>query len=293
MASSYNNWPASPDPNAIGINRNFSVCGSKPFASGGFAGGIKSGDVEKLFTYLIEQLHTRVEPMMKEGGNIGFGGWGYSYRANVNNPSTLSCHASGTAIDYNATKHPNGTSTGPNGGGGWSGSQYNTIQTILRECSGAIRWLSGNDPMHFEIYGSASQVSNAVKKLGIPPKPLPPKDWFDTVTKDEMMQLLAPMNAAIQECQVRLRGADTGPGQRHEHFDMLQGIDSDTHDTQRRVRGMDTNAGQKHEHYDMLQGIDDALRAVKGYGDDPAQYPYAAAFKSLTDRVYELTIKED
>lgn len=173
MASSYNNWPASPDPNAIGINKNFTVCGSKPFGSGGYVGGIKSGDVEKLFKYLINALHTRVEPMMKEGSNVGYGCWGYSYRANVNNPSTLSCHASGTAIDYNAPKHPNGTRTGPNGGGGWSGSQYNTIQQILRECSGAIRWLSGNDPMHFEVYGSTTQVANAVKKLGIIPSPGP------------------------------------------------------------------------------------------------------------------------
>ena len=31
-----------------------------------------------------------------------------------------------------------------------------------------------------------------------------------------------------------------------------------------------------------------ALRDVPGYGDDPASYPFQAAFKSLTDRVYEL-----
>ena len=42
-------------------------------------------------------------------GLIGYGCWGYEFRANVNNPSQLSCHASGTAIDYNANRHPNGT----------------------------------------------------------------------------------------------------------------------------------------------------------------------------------------
>lgn len=168
MASSYNGWPASPDPNAIGINKNFQVLGAK------FPGGMKSGDVSALFNYLIYNLHHRVEPMMSGGGlSIGYGCWGYSYRANVNNPSTLSCHASGTAIDYNAPKHPNGTRTTASGGGGWTGAQYNTIQTILRECSGAIRWLSGNDPMHFEIYGSTTQVANAVKKLGTTPRPDP------------------------------------------------------------------------------------------------------------------------
>lgn len=183
MPSSYNGWPASPDPNAIGIDTKFSVCGTKPFASGGYPGGIKSGDVSKLFKYLIEALHTRVEPMMSEGSNLGYGCWGYSYRANVNNPSTLSCHASGTAIDYNAPKHPNGTSTGPSGGGGWSGSQYNQIQAILKnECSGAIRWLTSNDPMHFEIYGSTQSVANAAAKLsgGSGPTPTP-----EPVVKDD------------------------------------------------------------------------------------------------------------
>lgn len=173
MASSYNGWPASSDPNAIGIDKNFSVCGTKPFGNGGYAGGMKSGDVSTVFKYLITRLHNEVEPMMTEGGPVGYGCWGYSYRANVNNPSQLSCHASGTAIDYNAPKHPNGTSTGPNGGGGWSGSQYNKIKSILGEI-GVISWLTSNDPMHFEIKGNASQVAEAARRLGgSTPEPTP------------------------------------------------------------------------------------------------------------------------
>lgn len=177
--NSYNGWPANSDPNAIGIDTQFGKrVGAPPFGSGGYAGGMKSGDVSTLFVYLINRLHNEVEPMMNQSGGNGYGCWGYSYRANVNNPSQLSCHASGTAIDYNAPKHPNGTSTGPSGGGGWSGSQYNKIQEILKACSGAIRWLTSNDPMHFEIYGSASAVANAAAKVSgsTPPSPGPGPD---------------------------------------------------------------------------------------------------------------------
>jgi hypothetical protein len=42
---------------------------------------------------------------------------------------------------------------------------------------------------------------------------------------------------------------------------MLQGIDSNTVDTQYRVRGADTGPGQRHEHFDMLQGIDGAVNS--------------------------------
>ena len=175
--NSYNGWPANSDPNAIGIDKQWGAkVGAPPFGSGGYAGGMKSGDVSTLFVYLVNRLHAEVEPMMSQGGSLGYGCWGYSYRDNVNNPGSLSCHASGTAIDYNAPKHPNGTSTGPNGGGGWTGSQYNAIKAILNgPLQGAIKWLTSNDPMHFEIGANASKVASVAKSLGgyVPPDPGP------------------------------------------------------------------------------------------------------------------------
>jgi len=80
-------------------------------------------------------------------------------------------------------------------------------------------------------------------------------DFLDMVTEDQWNALTAD----VVEIKQRLRGADTWAGQRHEHFDMLQGIDADAHDVQYRVRGADTGPGQRHEHFDMLQGIDGAL----------------------------------
>lgn len=202
MASgnSYNGWPANSDPNAIGIDTQWGKkVGAPAFGSGGYPGGVKSGDVSTLFVYLVNSLQP-IEPMMKgSNGENGYGCWGYSYRANVNNPSSLSCHASGTAIDYNAPKHPNGTSTGPNGGGGWTGSQYNAIKSILNgPLQGAISWLTGNDPMHFEIQGSASKIASVAASLGGTTPPVPGPDPTPTPTPveddDDVMQLLRIKN---------------------------------------------------------------------------------------------------
>jgi hypothetical protein len=82
-----------------------------------------------------------------------------------------------------------------------------------------------------------------------------PVDWWDELSDDEKAQLLAD----VAEIKMRLRGADTGPGERHESFDMLQGIDADTLDTYQRVRGQDPNVDTLQrlsmDHADIRQDI--------------------------------------
>ena len=209
--NSYNGWPASDNPSSIGIDKSFGSKVGATAPTGGYAGGMKGGDVSTVFTYLINRLHNEVEPMMPENGKLGYGCWGYSYRANVNNPSTLSCHASGTAIDYNAPKHPNGTSTGPSGGGGWSGNQYNQIKGILATI-GVINWLTSNDPMHFEIKGNASQVAEAAKRLGSGggTTPIPPAEEDDLPYSPEQLTQYAASGFARGAKQEVLKVGD-GP----------------------------------------------------------------------------------
>ena len=48
MANSYNGWVASASPGAIGVAA-FNPLGIRTFANGGFAGGVKSGAVNKVF----------------------------------------------------------------------------------------------------------------------------------------------------------------------------------------------------------------------------------------------------
>jgi hypothetical protein len=172
VATSYNGWPASPSQSEIGVIK-FGDAQGFPFP-----GGVKSGDVFAVLGYVATQLHERVEPC------VGGWCWGYSYKQNVNNPSQLSCHASGTAIDWNAPSHPNGS------GGTFSESQRGTIYSILDEVQGGVSWLEGYDEMHFEICVSASTLSRIAASLpagggGDQPEPKPEPEEED----DDMYHL--------------------------------------------------------------------------------------------------------
>lgn len=159
MATSYNGWPASRDPLAINIVP-FEVAGRS------FPGGVRSGAVHTVLTYVAAQFQTRVESLYL--GDVDKDDWGYSYRANVNNPSELSCHASGTAIDMNSTHHPNGQRNT------FTYAQVQTILKIEKECSGLVRWgghFTTRDEMHWEIHGTSTQISALAKRLKNP-------SWF-------------------------------------------------------------------------------------------------------------------
>lgn len=157
MTTSYNGWQASRDPSDINI---------KPFGVAGrdFPGGVRGGNVAAVLRYVAANIHTRVESLYTGNDRDD---WGYSYRANVNNPSELSCHASGTAIDVNAESHPNGVR---------NTFTYAQVQTILKieAEAGVVRWgghFTTRDEMHWEIRGSSTQVAAAAKHLLNPP-------WF-------------------------------------------------------------------------------------------------------------------
>lgn len=148
MATSYNGWPAT--QSGAGIDTSFSAAGVK------FPGGVLAGDVATIFRWLADRLNT-IEPVVPGWC------WGWEYRPNVNNPSTLSCHSSGTAIDWNAPNHPNGAR------GTWSASQVAAIRGWLGELGGVVAWgadFSGTkDEMHFEIEATAAQVATVAARL--------------------------------------------------------------------------------------------------------------------------------
>ena len=128
MATSYNGCPATPNPtNAV---RDWGV----QWSDGNliFPQGLgQNQDMRDCFQYLMEQWILRVEKPVTGKYNID-GNWGGNYRANVNNPSQLSCHASWSALDYMATRHPNGSRNT------YTSSQYKVIAEILEELEGVI-----------------------------------------------------------------------------------------------------------------------------------------------------------
>ncbi len=181
MVKSYNGWEASKDPHAIGINPNWAPLGHK------FPGGCKAGDVETIFTYFVTQLDARVEPIDRDAVKDE---WGYSYKKSANSSALISCHASGTAFDYNATRHPNGHR------GTFTASQVAEIRKIQREVSDVVRWLGDAarvpDEMHFEILGGPAEVAEAAARLRQPQE--------DDLT-DEQWAYVQAMNGKLDQIQ--------------------------------------------------------------------------------------------
>lgn len=149
---SYNGWLASKNPADFGGLDNRTIGGTKYK----LAPGVRAGDVATVLFYVAEQLNARVEPISEYAAGDD---WGYSYRPNTNNPSQLSCHASGTAFDWNATQHPNGKS------GTWTPSEKAEILKILAEVNNVVTVLWGYDEMHFEICKDAAAVKAAAAKV--------------------------------------------------------------------------------------------------------------------------------
>lgn len=171
--TSYNGWPCSDSKEAINV-QDFGDQYGLPFP-----GGVRGGDVATVLGYVASQIHFRVEECI-----AGYD-WGYSYRENVNSPGSMSCHASATAIDYNAPLHGNGAY------GTWTDSQKGEIYAILNEVQGAVQWgedYTGTiDGMHFEIIVGADTLAAVAATLGGNTPPPPQNgDWFEMASMDDL-----------------------------------------------------------------------------------------------------------
>jgi len=149
--TSQNGWPVSKDAEALGIvnkqvpgtNRKLRVAES----------------VAPLLISFAKDFHNQVEPI-DEGQHDD---WGYAYREVRGSTLILSNHASGTAIDLNATKHPLGAENT------FNAEQSATIRRLCRKYG--LRWGGDyrlrKDEMHFEIALNQTQVINLIKTLGL------------------------------------------------------------------------------------------------------------------------------
>lgn len=150
MATSQNGWPASADRAAIDV---------EPFEVDGveFPGGVRAGAVATVLGYVAREFDARVEEL-REGWC-----WGHAYRDVTASSSGLSNHASGTAIDINAPRHPIGLR------GTFTPAQRTEIHQIITETGHVVRWggdYTGRvDEMHFEIDAGRSAVERAAARL--------------------------------------------------------------------------------------------------------------------------------
>lgn len=134
--TSYNGWPVGAPATAIDV-QSYYVTGTS------IAIPVDAGDVAWVLMYVAARFNAEVETLRP--GQV----WGYDYRVDVNNTNWWSCHASGTAVDFNAVLHPNGAS------GTFTPGQVTAIRRILTDCGNVVYWggdFSGvPDEMHFEI----------------------------------------------------------------------------------------------------------------------------------------------
>lgn len=151
MATSQNGFLASADRNAIGV-KTFQVPGRADVLI-----PIRA-DVAPLFLEMARWWDTNVESLMVPGC------WGYAYRTIRGQTTGLSNHASGTAIDLNAPRHPLGAI-------GTLGVHKDAVIEKARSLglrSGA-EYLQRKDEMHVELNVSLDQALDLVRRLQNPP----------------------------------------------------------------------------------------------------------------------------
>lgn len=148
---SQNGWPASKVRAEIGIE-SFPVPGTKIKLACAKA-------VAPLLVGFAAEFHELIEPI-DEGG---LDDWGYAFRDVRGVPGKLSNHASGTAIDLNATRHTLGKA------GTFPAEKVPMLKALAKKYSltwgGSDNWRR-KDEMHFEVAVPPSKIDAAIAKIG-------------------------------------------------------------------------------------------------------------------------------
>lgn len=115
---------------------------------------VRNGPAGDLLLWVAAQFDKLVEDI--EQGVLD--DWGYAERTIRGDSTTLSNHASGTAIDLNATAHPLGTAPTAN----YSKDEIANIRAIVALTEGCVRWggdyTGRKDGMHFEINDGVTEA---------------------------------------------------------------------------------------------------------------------------------------
>jgi hypothetical protein len=166
MPVSTNGWPASKVPQAIGaITYDVPTVPNRRFTTVEVAA--------PLFKYLIRRFHNEVDPLT--GGVMDE--WSYNYRP-IRTGSALSCHASATAVDLDATQFPMGRAN-------MTRTQRAKVHAIQRDSYKQFRWggdfrMPYTDEMHFELAPGTNKVSirSAIVRMALHSdgRPLHPQD---------------------------------------------------------------------------------------------------------------------
>jgi hypothetical protein len=157
---------------------------------------VRGGDVAVVLLEVARRFHAEIERLdMPVTEKPGYDEWAWAYRPVRGQATGFSNHASGTAIDLNATEHPRGVK------GTFSREEKRLMRRILATtldsvtCREVVRWgenYAGTvDGMHFEINASQAAVSRVADRIRqknvepAKPKPVPVKDEEDDGMKPD------------------------------------------------------------------------------------------------------------
>jgi len=142
---------------------------------------LRTGDTGYLLTHFAAWFDKNIESIDNDGE---LDDWGYSERKIRGSSTTLSNHASGTAIDLNAPEHWLGERNT------FSDAQEVKIREQLKVYEGCIRWggdyRNRADEMHFEInkpYASVQRVARKLRSPSDPSDPVAPAPMVDTTIR--------------------------------------------------------------------------------------------------------------
>lgn len=176
MAVSQNGWPVDPPRHSRLVPGTSDVRVT-----------VADGPAGDVLMHVLAQLHARVESLELDSARGELDDWGYASRP-IRGGTETSNHASATAVDINATRHPLGVH------GTFSTAQVAEIHEILTEVRNVVRWggdyLGRVDEMHFEINASSAAVAAVAAALQEVPMSFTPNDllmaslWF-TYPTDE------------------------------------------------------------------------------------------------------------
>lgn len=122
---------------------------------------IRNGPAGDLLLYAAGRWDREVEDI-----DQGADDWGYAERP-IRGSDELSNHASGTALDINATRHPLGQDPSLS----FTAEQRTAIRHILADCRGALRWggdyRGRKDGMHLEVVADERRCAEVLAGLPV------------------------------------------------------------------------------------------------------------------------------
>lgn len=163
---------------------------------------VRPGDVATVLLEVASRFHREVESLaLPVGEDPGYDEWGWAYRPVRGQQFGFSNHASATAIDLNATRHPRGVK------GTFTRADRRAVRRILASTLDSVthrevvRWgetYAGTvDGMHFEINASPAAVARVAKRIRVKHadkvKPRPKPEPAPVMEEDDDMKSTDPI----------------------------------------------------------------------------------------------------